>query len=517
MTSTHKYIGKSNIMNHKSCLFFGIFWLISTLFSIQTLSAQKDCQLNFNGDWSYEKGFDAFKGFTSEHGNTKRDSIHGLVTLSIADVLNGNPDPLSEQIATYQYICENQDFIRSVLLDSSKVYFTEYFEMLEGEEWLTEKERADLEKMDLIQLMSPQRLHILKEHKNGYAYYGLGGHCVWELDEGFGFLLHKNKIIAADVIFVAHETHPATIDNGTFKKPQTLSQLGRKIPPMPSLHLPHPKYGKLKPTEERMNIRYVYDLIRYGYVEEVKKLYNQDMIVLQRSNYNLVQAAARYNQLDLLKFFLTQKPKDSSGLLHEAARNKNKEMVQFLLEQGQDINEVVYVTPLDCIQRKYIDTLNTTFPIDDKEFTNWMRTIGAKTIQEIVHENIKAENGEKLRSIFENNHSLQKDDYIKFALEADKPKMAEIIFSTHRPRDAFLIKKAADLKSKTLLNYCLKQGYDINVNVHWNKKEPKTALNRVQERIQKSSGDDQKELQILEEWMINHGALTSEELEINQK
>ncbi len=443
-------------MNFRKYFVSGLLWSTCIFFSLSLpTTAQLNYDLNFNGDWSYDKAFDAFKGFTTKHGNSKKDSIFGIVTFSIADELNNNPDPSPEQIATYKFISENQKFIRSILLDSSKVYFTEYFEMLEGEEWVTEKEKADIAKMDLIHLMSPQRLHILKEHKDGYAYFGIGGHCIWELDEGFGFLLHKNRIITADVIFVAYETYPAQIDNGTYVEPQTVSQYGTKIPPKPTLYKPHPKYGKLKPIEKSKNICYVYDLVRYGYIDEVKELHNEGKIELQRSSYNLVKAAVRYNHLDLLKFFLSKKPEDKSGLLHEASRNKNKEMVQLLLDEGSDINEIVHTTPLDCVRRSYFDTLITVFPIDDDEFISWMKELGAKTIEEIIYENIQEENGVKLKSMFGNNHSLEKDTYIQYALHANKPEMAEIIFSTYQGHDAFLIKKAASFKSESLLSYCL--------------------------------------------------------------
>lgn len=500
-------------MNSNYALVSTLLWSATFLFiSAVSTSAQQDCDLKFNGDWTYDKDFDAFKGFTTKHGNTDRDSIYGLVTFSIADELNNNPDPSPEQLATYQFICENQAFIRSVLLDSSKVYFTDYFEMLEGEEWVTKKEKDAIEKMDLIQLMSPQRLHILEEHKDGYAYFGVGGHCIWELDEGFGFLLHKKRVITADVIFVSHETGPAKEDNGTYAKPEIITQLGEKIPPMPMLYLPHPKYGKLKPTEEQKNIRYVYDLVKQGYIEEVIKLYEEDKIVLQRPEYDLVKTAVRYNQLNLLKYFLDHEPDNSTGLIQDAARNKNKEMVQWLLEKGHDINEIITVSPIDCIKRRHIDNIDTRFPISDDEFTAWMKSLGAKTSQEIVHEYIATENAEKLKSIFKNNHSLQKDKFIRFALEDDKPKMAKLIFSTYREDDFFLLNKAANFESTTLMSFCLNQGYDINTNLSWNKMEPKTVLNKVQERKERKSGKDFENILSFEKWLIKNGALTSEQI-----
>ena len=190
---------------------------------------------------------DIFKDFTLKHG--ARKMYPNAIQVEIESELNDSPDPSPEQIKTYNYICENQNFIKSVLLDSSKVYFQDYFEMnLEDPETLDSVDRKYVNPLVLEKLMTPLEIHILTDHKDGYAYYGIGGHCAWELDEGFGFLLHKQRIIAADVIFVAYESGPAKKDNGTYdsyKAKQKIKQPGITLQPKPKLYAPHPKYLSL--------------------------------------------------------------------------------------------------------------------------------------------------------------------------------------------------------------------------------------------------------------------------------
>ncbi len=477
---------------------------------------QENCSLNFNGYWSIEKHMDVFEDFTLKHGSKRSKSA---IQIEIHSELDGNPDPSPEQIRTYTYICENQNFIRSVLLDSSKVYFQDYFdEAFSDPEFIDSLDKAFINPLVLEQLMTPLEIHILSHHKDGYAYYGIGGHCAWELDEGFGFLLHKKRILAADVIFVAAETGAAMRDNGTLQSHNAkkgIKQPGITLQPKPKLYAPHPKYGMLKPIEKHKNTRFVYDLVAYGYTDDVIALHKAGKIDIQSWNGNRItknhlRTAVTYNQIRLVKYFLNQPGIDKRGLIQRASKNLNKEMVLLLLEHGIDINERSFYnsqTALDILSHKYHQSHNHYFDTriseDKASFKEWLITLGAETQTEILEALLAKRDFEGLRT-FMKIKSQRISSYIYNALHSEDEEMALFLFvNSNYHNDAHQFMKAFDYKSRILIQYCLEKGIDINTPIRGH-----LPLEELRKSKKYTSGKTLERLTLFENWMISKGAIS---------
>jgi len=475
---------------------------------LQSLIAQTNCHLAFNGDWEMKRYFEVTKGFSKfadyepNYKHTKFSD--GFIELTIASSLNGNPDPSKEQLATYKYICENQDFISTLLLDSSLVYFADYIEeFFDNTEFEKEEGKSSLEPSDLKLLMLPTRIHILDEHKDGFAYYGIGGHSAWELDEGFGFLLHKKRVIAADVIFVASENEPALRDLGTYeavKAHEKALKQGEIKSPKPKLYTPHPKYGKLKPIERCKNVSYVRDLLAQGYTEDIIAMHQEGIIEIQTSkslHYNYLKQAVLANNLDLVRYFLSHNNLNVEGLVHIAAGHENIEMMLMLLDYGADINEIrLKGTALDFASKT------------SDEFKQWLFSKGALTKEEIVFDYIENDKHEELDYLLErslistNTYSvLGMGQYLKKALVLGKKETAISLFSHLRGTDGFLMQKACNLNSKDLVEYLINKNIDINSRFR-----NRNALDVLQKKKQHFKDEELIELNAFYDWMVQNGA-----------
>ena len=517
------------------------FLLLSILIMSVQLTAQDNCKIYFNGDWSFDHKFEAFEGFTTAYNryyNYNEDGVSkGEIKIIIEDQLHGGPDPSPEQMATLQFICDNQDYIRSVLLDTSVYDFQDYLYEIIGGEFLTNRELENLEPLNMKNLMSPEELYIHSVHKDGYAYFGIEGYCVWEADEGFGFLFHKKRILEADVSFVATETGPIEADLGyeipsLYDSLKSIKQYGNKIEPKPKLITPHPKYGKLKPTEVCENQLYVNKLISYGHIEEVISLHQQKAIniqdsISQYSVRDLLTLAVQFNQKELVEYFLdnARQPLDLRNALGSAAKNYNREFVELLLARGADLNALSrrHGMVLDQVipnYRRYKASFITVQEEEKEVFIEWLRSKGAITSLELFDSYYKERNFKELTLFLESSSrsTLHKrlSELLKENLKSGDEEMAIFLFKHLHCRNSYKkswLREAVDLEDKLLVEYCLEQGAEFYKS--YPKDRPyfrRTILDIVQEKIERGREDRLAKLKEIESYLISHGAKTYDEL-----
>ena len=485
------------------------------------LSGQSNCG-QFNGEWISIQEFEAFKGFTPYYGFGRVDStFQGALTDGRIEVTIWDDPfetaPSAEQMATYAYICEHQDFIRSVMLDSSLYWFDDYITSVQqlAPKYVEEHEQPYLDSLVLHQLMTPLELHILREHKDGYAYYGVGGHCSWEADEGFGFLLHKDRIVTADVIFVAHETEPAEQDNKTYIDPryvEPIRQTGTRLSPKPRRPLLTKEEARKRPSHGNYEENYHYSLIKYGYIEDVMSMCEQDS--LDCSNPSLLRTAVHYNQYAMVEYLLPKVKSIPEGVMTQAASNKNQALMELLLSNGGDINEKCrYRVPLDEVgqqEKSNSSRMRTDHPVGTDEFISWMRSRGALSGIELFEQEYHRKNYEGMRKYA--RHVQFKGSYIKESLEQKDDEVALFLFDMDHPdlgRYSFssgkAMKDAVWHRSKLLIKHCLDKGVDINV-VSWRN----TTLDvLVNSRKQEESPES---INALATWMRSLGAMTHQEI-----
>ncbi len=281
---------------------------------------------NFDGNWSKEYNFDAFKGLQSRRGSytsmSSNKVSNGTVSLTINDDTCDSPDPYKEQLAAINYLIENPTLIRKTMREG----VASIYESL--------KIRYDYQEEDEDSQMSFPKINNLSEYdrvfgvgnvyvqlpsKDGFAYIGIECGCTWDDEHGLGFLLHKNRLVSigsADEAF----NWDGYKDNGTLKK--VLEDLKSKIEPIK--FQAHAKYGQLKPSQQSANDAYEATLIRKGY--------NSRFISELESG--AIELNGKYETID-------------SSYLELAISSKNIEIVNHLLENGAEIRYSFHNTKKD--------------------------------------------------------------------------------------------------------------------------------------------------------------------------
>jgi len=131
----------------------------------------------FNGDWFFDLELNEIATlhsdtwFMSEKQKVHKSKLNnGLVPVQILDQRNYEPDPSMAQIATINYIIENQHKILIALLNA---LITEiipfYVEAIDDDEWVPTLNTIN----DLGELIGIYSVLILPDEKKGSCYYRL--------------------------------------------------------------------------------------------------------------------------------------------------------------------------------------------------------------------------------------------------------------------------------------------------------------------------------------------------------
>ncbi len=169
--------------------------------------------------WTGKVHFNSWKGFATEkeltggwsNSNPRPD---GELSLCIdpLDVSAGS-EPTEEQARAFQHLLDNEGIMREVVLegifkeypngrasyyggqissDGGKTYQpASAFPDLFPPENMPEISKPD----DLMRLIRPHGIHILKDAKDGFAEVGFAFVCKWDEEHGLGVLTHKKQVI----------------------------------------------------------------------------------------------------------------------------------------------------------------------------------------------------------------------------------------------------------------------------------------------------------------------------------
>jgi hypothetical protein len=300
----------------------------------------------FNGDWETEINIEVLKDFLSVE-NYKSDNIqqkdNSIVKLFIIDDLSNNPDPLPEQSAAIDYLTGNQHVIIKTILHKIKVEYEGLLDIFE--EKMSSKVSID---EDIKHSIRFEKILVLLDSKEGTAYIGLdiGFKGEWNEERGLSILMHKNKIIyfgeaASESYYTMVATEDGAID---IKKNESVLL-------KPQIYTPHLKYGKLKPWQQYENEMFEHRLIEKGNTKDFISFVENgqiDINVKKGLSMTFLERASQFNNTDLVKFILTQKPKNTEGVIQSATHNFNKEILEAMINYGAKINELNHYgdTPL---------------------------------------------------------------------------------------------------------------------------------------------------------------------------
>lgn len=293
----------------------------------------------FTGHWEYELVFPAFAGFQSRQGAYHSQQQEGLKSdgrLSVVfdDDLSDDPDPYPGQLDTLQFVFSHQYEIVEAMLARLREELPGIIRDYGLEE---EPQYKDLSDENIKSMIGISEIRIMIPARDGWAYYTLSGGCSWDEEHGLSFLLHNTRVLTCGIID-GNEYWDAVKDNGTY---DTLQEKGRENPP-PRLYEPHPKYGRLKPSQATANRYYELDLISGFHNEEFKELIRSGKRSVDYRNpdwgfdTSFLSRALQFNNQELVEFLLENKAR-VQGVIHQAGRDKAK--IGIALANGASIDE----------------------------------------------------------------------------------------------------------------------------------------------------------------------------------
>jgi len=265
-----------------------------------------------------------------------RDENNHLVEVIIEDELNDDPDPLPEQVAAINYVLQNQQAIVQAMLNR---LYKDYPTIIEEYDY-DERQVPPVDKPeDLLQRISFGAMHVLLVHRDGVAYVGFEGYCRWDQEHGIGFMMHKDRLVHWGGADEAFSSWRARHDNGT----AAAYASGHKKLPAPRRYAPHPKYGKLKPSQEEANRGYEYHLIERGYSDEFIALIESGAMSVDHLtgylNMTFLERACQCNNERVVRYILSKKPASLRNCVQNLVTHYNKDLIEAFLHAGVDINE----------------------------------------------------------------------------------------------------------------------------------------------------------------------------------
>ena len=297
----------------------------------------------FDGNWTTDYQFEAFKGLQSRGGSYTSKSSEkesdGTVSLTMNDDTSESPDPSQEQVNAINYLIKNSDEVKKVMrkgIDSIYEDLKNQYGYDENEpetkKWFPIIDRLE----DYDKVFGVGNVFIQLPSKDDYSYVGIECGCTWDEEHGLGFLLHKNRLVgigSADeaVSWKGYE------ENGTIENVQKSLQENSKKEPIK--YEPHPKYGKLKPSQKSANDSYESNLIRRGFNEKFKAEVEQEKIEVNGTYENIDQTflelAVSSKNIELIDYLLA---KDAviRYAFHQTRKDIN--LIDKLIANNGDIN-----------------------------------------------------------------------------------------------------------------------------------------------------------------------------------
>jgi hypothetical protein len=223
-------------------------------------------EFEFDGNWTFEVDLSAFAGFQSRNSAyTSIDSESastGTITIEIEDDLTENPDPYPAQINAIKFIFKNQDAIVNSILQRALV---EMPDIIINYGLTHEEAYQNLTIETLRSLIGFNSISIQIPSKDDVSYFDVMGGCNWDEEHGLNVLMHKVRTITMGGI-EGNSYWDALKDNGTY---ETVSNSPDEKS-IPTKYKPHPKYNKLKPSQEFANETFEHSLIS-GHHNEIFK------------------------------------------------------------------------------------------------------------------------------------------------------------------------------------------------------------------------------------------------------
>ncbi|MBX9852560.1 MAG: hypothetical protein K2X86_12505 [Cytophagaceae bacterium] len=174
--------------------------------------------------------------------------------------------------------------------------------------------------------------------KDNSSYIDVYGRCSWDEEHGLEVLVHKDRVIHWGDI--AGDTYwKAVTDNGTYN--DIVNKVEER--PIPRKYQPHPKYNKLKPSQQAANDSFEYSLISGNHNGIFKELVEKGEIDIngkyESQNKTFLESACWFKNNSLVEYLLS-KGSNIRFAIHEClGYNYNPQGLELILKYGGNINQ----------------------------------------------------------------------------------------------------------------------------------------------------------------------------------
>ncbi|MDF1698374.1 MAG: hypothetical protein P1U56_21165, partial [Saprospiraceae bacterium] len=264
-------------------------------------------QFIFKGDWEFDLQLSMFMASNSNWGDHKRKTPElKPIRVVIKDEKNYDPDPIEEQIATVHYIMKNQMAVLNGLCSALDRINQQYAEWCGEDDWFPDK----MSIATISDVLWISEITILTEHKDGRAYYEISCEYRGDLEHGLIIVMYDTRMLEHAPVGEV-EYSELYKDLGELSAAQIEKNLQSNDFGLNQIHIPLPKYGKLKPWQEEAMSDYLSNLVRLKNNELLKEMINDDKFdINQRLDYNnrnLVDMAAYYGNTEMIEFLVERK------------------------------------------------------------------------------------------------------------------------------------------------------------------------------------------------------------------
>lgn len=291
----------------------------------------------FNGDWETKLQVQAFAGFLDRQSDIvnwdKGVPSDGTVKLCFIDDLGDDPDPLPQQIEAVNYLLEHQERIAEVICERVKAEYPDIMRNFGLEDFDEEEGFPKIKSNeDVKKAIGFSTIYVAMAHKDGIAYLGYGFGCKWDEEHGYGLVMHKDEITESGDSACAYVTRDEDQE-------RSVEDARKKA----KFYQPHPKYGKLKPSQQFENKMYEFRLIENGHNDEFKQLVESGKLDVNHEisgwRMTFLAKATQCNNEEIALFILSKKPNEVQSALQSAVLYRNKAIVEALVEQGASLNK----------------------------------------------------------------------------------------------------------------------------------------------------------------------------------
>lgn len=324
----------------------------------------------FNGDWEIQLQLDRFlesNARWAEHRGKK--STPRPITLRIHDRKDFEPDPLDEQLATVDYILNNEDEVLLSLSAALDIINQKYAEYTGEDDWFPKN--VDPGNAGTIFYIS--EVDVFIENRDGQAYFQLSGEYAGDYEHGLKIAFHGKRLIDFDQI-------GEDVDGGIY------SDLGETAASFRDFNISHqrfreneihkalPKYGKHKPWQLDVSTEYFEKLLRQGKNEEiVQEVEDKNWDPNLRGplmDRSLIDMAAYTHNVDILEYLLENKEIQQSTLEKCMQRIVfHPGVIECLMKHGQSIDTLSGwgYTPLGHAIKSYISAFQRSLHYAEKD------------------------------------------------------------------------------------------------------------------------------------------------------